>query len=142
MASAALLLALTGCGAGMTKTVTAQSVPTATAAFTQSTIGVISATQPQQGDDAAGDEATSSATPTVQVTTTPPATSQASGYPVSFEASFIQSCVVHGSAARCQCTLRHIEASVPYSTVLQSFHDIAIGNPPGWFTAAETACGG
>ena len=31
--------------------------------------------------------------------------------------------------------------SVPYSTVMGSMHDIAIGNPPSWYTDAATSCG-
>jgi hypothetical protein len=45
-----------------------------------------------------------------------------------------------GHAAACQCALRTIEQSVPYSTVIAAEHDIAIGNPPDWFTNAISTC--
>ena len=67
----------------------------------------------------------------------------ASTYPATFEEGFVTQCVQTsgGNSSACSCALKNIEQSVPYSTVMGSMHDIAIGNPPSWYTDAATSCG-
>jgi len=77
---------------------------------------------------------------TVSAASAPAATSHP--YPISFESAFLQTCTANSDAATCECILRHIEASEPYSTMAAAFHDIAIGDAPTWFTDAQDSCAG
>jgi hypothetical protein len=66
----------------------------------------------------------------------------ASTYPSTFEEGFVTECVQTsgGNSSGCSCALKNVEQSVPYSTVIAAEHDIAIGNPPSWYTDAENTC--
>lgn len=140
----ALALALAGCGSSSTKTVERNMGTVVQTGTTRTVTRVLHTAKPKI--IVRNRVHTVIRTVTVTHTVTAPATSAAAGYassyPLSFEASFDQSCVQSGaSSSQCTCVLKHIEVAVPYSTMITASHSIFTGDPPGWFTAARSACG-
>ncbi len=79
----------------------------------------------------------------INLATEAPGPTKSFTYPALYEDSFTISCEgTGGSYSYCTCALRQIETAVPYSTAVAAQHDIAIGNPPGWFVAAAGMCRG
>jgi len=106
------------------------------------TTSTVTATVAQPPPQTVTQTTTTVAPPTTTSTTTATPKGFASTYPSTFENSFAVSCdQSSGSASICGCVLRHIEASVPYSTVVADDHAIVTGNPPSWYTGAEQTCG-
>jgi hypothetical protein len=67
-----------------------------------------------------------------------------STYPANVQTSFLNSCETTGSKARCECSLKYVEAHVSFSAFQTAEKAIEAGdtNYPSWVIKSATSCAG
>jgi hypothetical protein len=67
-----------------------------------------------------------------------------STYPANVRTSFLNSCETTGSKARCECSLKYVEAHVSFSAFQTAEKAIEAGdtNYPSWVIKSATSCAG